>query len=92
MIAKSDVRRALKQIKASPVSPKRRSTKYCLVLSGKHYPSKHVVRLAYEMKHNRSAEGVFQGGKQIINILESLGYSIGPCESLPTCQDWCISD
>ena len=92
MIQKADVRRALKEIKPASVSPKRRSSKYCLVVKGRHYPSKYVVRLAHELKHNRSADHLFRGGRQIIEILKPMGYSITACKRLPDCQDWCIGE
>jgi hypothetical protein len=91
VIEKSDIRRALKEIKPASVSPKRRSSKYCLIVRGRHYPSKQVVRLAYEIKHNRTAGGLFRGGRQIIEILKPMGYSVMPCKRLPNCQDWCIA-
>jgi hypothetical protein len=90
-LSRREVDNALRQITPGSVPPNRRSDKYCLIHQGKHYPSKYVVRLAYELK-GEDPKGVFRGGKPVLTVLEGLGYEIAKRGGhLPECQDWCLA-
>lgn len=90
-LSKAEIENALKLVTPGSVPPNHRSDKYCLVVDGKHYPSKYVVRLAYSQR-GKSPKGIFRGGKPVLRQLQPLGYEIAKVGGhLPECQDWCVA-
>lgn len=57
------------------VPPKERSTRYCLVYEGRHYPPKYLVRWANE-KPNGKPLVDFYGGPETNNFLGRCGFQV----------------
>ena len=79
-ITKQDIESALDRIDKQGIPSRNRSKGYCLKSAkrGKrHYPPKHVLRLAYESKRERMP---YRGGPPVNNRLEALEYTIEPCD------------
>jgi len=75
---KQDIELALDRIDREGIPARNRSTGYCLevIKRGKrHYPPKHVLRLAYASKNEKLP---FRGGKAVNNLLKALGYDVIP--------------
>jgi hypothetical protein len=75
-LTKPDNELALDRIDKEGIPARNRSTGYCLEVAerGKrHYPPKHVLRLAYKSKNEKLP---FRGGPAVNSRLIALGYKV----------------
>ena len=71
---------AVGQIARDGISAGRGSTKFCLLLEGRHYPPKYVVALAAHVVLGRALRpNEFSGGPQTNALLNSLGFDVVAC-------------
>ena len=76
-ISQNDVIAALDEIDRLGVPPGRRSRKFHLVRSGKHYPPKVVVSTALPIGTGQELDpGHFNGGIETNDFLTNLGFTI----------------
>lgn len=76
-IKASDVRRAAAQIHREGVPRGRRSTRYDVVVEGRHLPPKYVLSVACQLATGRQLDpGDFTGGAEANGFLRQLGFSI----------------
>lgn len=72
----ADIELALDRIDKEGIPARNRSTGYCLEddkRGNRHYPPKHVLRLAYASKNEKLP---FRGGLVVKNLLNTLGYKV----------------
>ena len=86
-IAREDVEKALDQIEQKGMPRNRRSTIYCLVASDHHYPPKHALRLAHQLRYGTELPGA-HGGEPTNGPLRELGFAVEECMQIPHCQAW----
>jgi hypothetical protein len=83
-ITKAHVQNALKEIDRHGVPRNRRSTRYCLIHNGKHYPPKYVLALAVQHATGRSLKpDEHSGGAETNSRLRKLGFTVEAC---PQCH------
>lgn len=75
-ISKEDVDRALDEIDRLGVPRMRKSTGYCLVARGRHYPPKYLLSLTYHLKTGKGHRPL-RGGENINAYFENI-YDIVP--------------
>jgi hypothetical protein len=81
---KSDVKHALQQIDRHGVPRNRRSTRYCLIHNGRHYPPKYVLALAVQRATGRALQPhEHSGGVETNSRLRELGFTVEAC---PQCH------
>ncbi|MEJ5370261.1 MAG: hypothetical protein WHT08_18275 [Bryobacteraceae bacterium] len=79
-ITREDVDYALSYIDLHGVPPDRKSTKFCLIYEGRHYPPKYVYALAADHRTGKTLHPEeFSGGKQTNIPLARLGFQIQKC-------------
>ena len=89
LITCDDVETALGTVKETGISRKWRSSRYCLIKEGRHYPPKEVLRPAYmHHTHELRPKGLAKGGRPTNTVLKKLEFQVEQCEKLPGCQDW----
>jgi hypothetical protein len=77
-VSQENVEKALDEIDKGGgfgVPRKRRSTQYCLVARGRHYPPKYVLVRAYTMQTGTKPQGL-TGGPMTNIPLQDIGYTI----------------
>jgi hypothetical protein len=83
-ITKSNVQNALKVIDRHGVPKTRRSTRFCLIHNGRHYPPKYVLALAVEHATGRALQPhEHSGGAETNSRLRKLGFTVKAC---PQCH------
>jgi len=77
VVSREHVEQALNDISGRGVPSRRRSTEYCLVTRGLHYPPKYTLALAnfYENGHELQADERY-GGEATNAELRELGYEV----------------
>ncbi len=80
-ITKSHVQDALQQIDRHGVPKTRRSTRFCLIHNGGHYPPKYVIALAVQHATGRSLKpDEHSGGAETNSRLRKLGFTVEACD------------
>ena len=82
-----DVEKALDGIERDGMPTNRRSTLYCLMARGRHYPPKQVLRLAHRHRFGAELAGA-HGGERTNRPLRNLGFRVEKCARVPQCQTW----
>lgn len=77
-VTKQEIEQALDEIDHGAIPRNRRSTGYCLVARGKHYPPTHVLRLIYKKNYINDNPDLarFSGGALARKRLEVHEYEI----------------
>lgn len=83
-VTRTNVQRALQEIDRHGVPKNRRSTRFCLIHNGKHYPPKYVLALAVQHATGRSLRPhEHSGGAETNSRLSKLGFTVEAC---PRCH------
>jgi hypothetical protein len=75
-LGKADIEAILDEIDEHGIPSRRRSTGYCLVKRGNHYPPKLVLLRAASHKGGKGTG--YRGGKRTNRPLQALGYKVVP--------------
>jgi hypothetical protein len=79
-LAVRDVDAAVRRIDREGIDKRRASTKFCLLVGGRHYPPKCVVSLAVEHARGRAlTPQEFSGGPETNAALVNLGFEVAEC-------------
>jgi len=69
--------KAIEEIEKNGVPERRKSRKFFLEFSGRHYPPKYVISLANKYANGKELDPTkFGGGKETNNFLKNLGFNI----------------
>lgn len=80
-VTRTNVQRALNEIDRHGVPKNRRSTRFCLIHNGRHFPPKYVLALAVQHATGRSLKpDEHSGGAETNSRLRRLGFTVEACD------------